>query len=220
MLVVLQKKKNRKEITLTHTRTPPFSLHARKHLVLAHPHSSQWPASAPSTNVERLRLRPMGFQRCHVKSTSTQRSSSSSLCSLVQKRSPGVFPSSLVLRRSFSMGARPLPLGFTSLGGTLLPQEQGVAAPISQQLDPAQRPLPWSLAPCNRNAQAGVRARLYHGRVGGRISRRWWRSRPVLQGLLSWSPPWRTSPAAGNFQVQATSTFPMAPLSISSPGGC
>jgi hypothetical protein len=49
-------------------------------------------------------------------------------------------PSDLVQRREqqlllSSMGAQPLPLGFTSLGGALLPQEQGAAAPISLQLD-------------------------------------------------------------------------------------
>jgi hypothetical protein len=72
------------------------------------------------------------------------------------------------------------------------------------------------------DAQAGDRARLCPGCIGGRSSRRWWRYRPVLQGLLPWPPPRRTSPAAGSLQVQASSSSsspPWArnPLPLASP---
>jgi hypothetical protein len=69
MLVVLQKRTEKRKRLCTQ-RMPPFSIHARKHLVLAHPHSSQWPAAAPSTSVERPRLWPMGCQQRPVKSIS------------------------------------------------------------------------------------------------------------------------------------------------------
>ena len=62
---------------------------------------------------------------------------------------PAFFPTVGCLPHGPARRRPALPLGFTSLGGALLPQGQGAAAPISQQLDPASSP-PWLKAPLLR----------------------------------------------------------------------
>jgi hypothetical protein len=84
------------------------------------------------------------------------------------------------------MGARPLGSSFRGELPSFLP-----STPNFLQKLPARDPL--LVRARTVDAQTGVRARFYHGRVGGRFSRCWWESRPVLQGLPPPSHGWPSS---------------------------
>ena len=143
MLVVLQKRTEKRKRLCTQ-RMPPFSIHARKHLVLAHPHSSQWPAAAPSTSVERPRLWPMGCQQRPVKSISQPLPSSISWPPGFSRMQPARLPPPAIFLPLLLLVPRALvtaPLTMDAIRAPLFPA-MDVPLPCSFSSPQQQSPMP------------------------------------------------------------------------------